>query len=141
MLSTPHLLVGATVGSLSANPLLAFLAGIASHFIMDLIPHWEWKPSNPMYVFLAFFDFFFGAALLFVLTINSSDPFLVWAGAMGGVFPDILQAPYYLLHRKVKVLEPLRSFHGSIQRYKVPIYAGVLTQIVTLIITSWFLTR
>lgn len=141
MLSTPHLLVGATVGSLTPNPFAAFIAGFLSHFIMDMIPHYDWKPIGWKLKMLTFIDFFFGAALLFYLTKNSVHPFVIWAGAMGGVFPDILAAPYYLLNMRVNFLEPLRRIHGKAQKIKVSTFAGVLTQVITLIITTWFLSR
>ena len=143
MLSTPHLLVGATVGSFTRNPLAAFAAGFVSHFIMDRVPHWDWKPTGWKMIALTFAEFFFGAGLLFFLTKNSSNPFLIWAGAVGGVCPDALAAPYYLLHQEIKVLEPLRRFHNLTQtgNNKFPKIAGILTQILVLIITTLFLSR
>lgn len=45
MLTTPHALAGAAIGSLLPNGLLGavagFGAGFASHFVLDSIPHWE----------------------------------------------------------------------------------------------------
>lgn len=39
MLFAAHLIVGGTVGQLIGNPIVAFIVGIISHFILDHIPH------------------------------------------------------------------------------------------------------
>lgn len=143
MLSTPHLLVGATLGSISPNPIVALLFGFLSHFLMDRVPHWDWRPINFKLWLYAFLEFLFGAGLLFYLTKNSTDPFLIWAGAIGGVLPDVLSVPYNLLNLKVRVLEPLDRFHNLVQRgnQQYPMFARISLQIVTVILTSYFLLR
>lgn len=143
MLSTPHLLVGAAVGSVSPHPLIAFGAGFLSHFIMDKVPHWDWLPNTRKLLILAIGEFLVGAGLLFILTKNSQDPYLLWAGALGGVMPDVLVAPNYLLGRTIKFLEPLRSFHHQFQNGndKFSISTRVFLQLLTIILTSWLLLR
>ena len=44
MLLTNHVLSGALIGALSRRPLPAFAAGVASHFVLDAMPHWgQWR--------------------------------------------------------------------------------------------------
>lgn len=141
MLSTPHLLVGAAVGSVSPHPIIAFGVGFLSHFIMDKVPHWDWLPNTRWLLILAILEFFAGAGLLFYLTKNSQDPYLLWAGALGGVMPDMLVAPNYLLGRTIKFLEPLRVLHHQFQKGndRFPVSTRVFLQLLTIILTSWLL--
>lgn len=39
----PHTIVGAVVGSISPNVIVAIFGGAASHIVLDFIPHWEPK--------------------------------------------------------------------------------------------------
>jgi hypothetical protein len=46
MLLTNHVLSGALIGALTRRPLPAFAAGVASHFVLDAVPHWgnlDWR--------------------------------------------------------------------------------------------------
>jgi hypothetical protein len=46
MLLTNHVLSGALIGALARRPLPAFAAGVASHFVLDAVPHWgnlDWR--------------------------------------------------------------------------------------------------
>src|SRR5215213_10776154 len=40
VLVTNHVLAGALIGSAARGPVSAFVAGVASHFVMDVTPHW-----------------------------------------------------------------------------------------------------
>ena len=43
MLLTNHVLSGALIGARARGPEQAFAAGVASHFVLDAIPHWgDW---------------------------------------------------------------------------------------------------
>ncbi|HEX9527847.1 MAG TPA: hypothetical protein VF951_10140, partial [Streptosporangiaceae bacterium] len=43
MLLTNHVLSGALIGALARRPGPAFAAGVASHFVLDAVPHWgDW---------------------------------------------------------------------------------------------------
>ena len=43
MLLTNHVVSGALIGALARRPLPAFAAGVASHFVLDAVPHWgDW---------------------------------------------------------------------------------------------------
>ena len=41
MLFTSHAIVGAAVGVAAGNPYYGFLGGIASHHVLDAIPHFD----------------------------------------------------------------------------------------------------
>ena len=47
MLLTNHVLSGAVIGALARRPVPAFAAGVASHFVLDAIPHWgDWESKR-----------------------------------------------------------------------------------------------
>ncbi|MFA5022689.1 MAG: hypothetical protein WC385_01880 [Candidatus Paceibacterota bacterium] len=129
MVLTPHAVVGAAIASaFNLTPGAAFVAGFASHFLLDSIPHWDYdlKASsldneNPLNDDIPisrkaigdwikiFFDLFLGffLAITFftghgqITTLTS----LLW-GAFGGILPDGFQ----FLAMKFK-LRPLVFFH------------------------------
>lgn len=41
MLELPHTVLGATIGTKIANPLVSIPLALASHFLLDFIPHWN----------------------------------------------------------------------------------------------------
>ena len=41
MTGTTHFLAGAAVGKITKNPILAVIFGFLIHFLMDMIPHWD----------------------------------------------------------------------------------------------------
>jgi len=153
MILTTHAITGATLASLMPNhPVLGFVAGFTSHFLLDAIPHWDYPISsmktdqdNPLnnsmvvnkyfYIDLIKFgiDGLLGLFLSFVLfgVIHQSSPFIIFIGAIGGMAPDVLQFFYWKW--KCKLLESLQKFHLSIhskiELNNQPIF-GILLQIV-----------
>ena len=111
-----------------AHPVLLFTAGLASHYLSDAIPHWDysmhsigeknngngrrWNFSRSSWFDIAktALDYALGMALvLLVLEPHSSKEF-VWIliATTGGVLPDFLQALYLM---KFKFLKPHQRFH------------------------------
>ncbi len=41
MIMTPHIAVGAAIGAMIANPVVAIPAALLSHYVLDSIPHWQ----------------------------------------------------------------------------------------------------
>lgn len=46
MIFTPHLVIGAVIGSKTHNLGLIIILGILSHFILDKLPHWDYSNSG-----------------------------------------------------------------------------------------------
>ena len=104
MTLTPHAIVGAAIAStIPDQPLLGFSLAFLSHFVLDAIPHWDYKLSsmtedkankinNNMKIGRDFYfdllkigpDFSLGLILAYLLFANL-------VGALGAVFPDLLQ--------------------------------------------------
>ncbi len=80
----PHALTGAVLGRLIFRKrYLAFLAGIGSHFLLDLIPHWDYLTikAGAINTVLALI----GVA---ILSLRFKDPYLFW-GSAGAMIPDL----------------------------------------------------
>lgn len=147
-----HAVVGASLASLvPEHPLLAFLVGFISHFILDSIPHWDYKllsiskdENNKLNTDMVMgrnflidlsrigFDVVAGLVAIFFLVGDLfHSPFVLILGAIGAMLPDALQFVYFKYKK-----EPLRS----LQRFHMFIHAetrilnpvkGVFFQVVT----------
>lgn len=150
MILASHSIIGvATARLVPTNPLLGFFLAFLSHFLADMIPHWEYKLSksvDPKYsegmrLNRDFFidsmkvgsDILSGALLSYYIFIDAPIE-VVAMGVMGGVLPDIMQ----FLYGKIKI-EPLiffKKLHDAIHSEKMDdkMLFGVITQIVTVFI-------
>jgi hypothetical protein len=131
ILST-HAIVGAAVGSLMPeHPALAFACGLASHFAIDAIPHWDYplrsitlKPTDGPALQLNWYlgrdlvligiDACAGLAIGLWLYATPAAALAVLLAALGAMLPDPLQVVHRLYPR-----EPLRT----LQRFHVWIHS------------------
>lgn len=135
MVLSTHAFVGALAGRLlPESPLAAFFVGFASHFLLDAIPHWDYKLSSikgagmekDMHVRSRAFlrdslkmltDLVLGVLLVwFAIREVPGAPMSMIAGAIGGFTPDALQFLFWKVRR-----EPL----VSIQRFHAWIHTSV----------------
>jgi hypothetical protein len=108
MLETPHVAVGIALATKFPNPWVAIPLSLASHFILDKIPHWnphlytETKklghPSKASET-VAFVDigvaFILGSAFAFRALPNTQMAILILASSFASVFSDVIKYPYY----------------------------------------------
>ena len=135
MILATHAIAGAALAAtMSDQPVLSFTAGFISHFLLDAIPHWDYKlrskqedGSNPLNNDIAIGrDFWFdlikisGDALLglalswlffhsFFSGHGSLGLLTFTAGATGSLLPDALQFAYFKL--RSPWLTALQRFH------------------------------
>ncbi len=121
----PHALAGAAAATITSNYYLAFIFGLISHFILDMLPHLEPKSlmtkekdgtkkwSIWLYVFviveisLTVFVFYF--------LRHRPDFNLLLVGAFGGLMPDmIVNNPFLQFLRNKPVIKHLFWFHDKI---------------------------
>jgi hypothetical protein len=140
-----HAVVGAAVASLIPNhPLGAFLAGIASHFVIDAFPHWDYRLRSmfrgadkgaalPIDTGLAIdlgligLDACLGLALAMWFFSTPATATTILLGALGGMLPDPLQFACRLYPREP--LLSLQRFHVWIHsKTKLAWPLGVSTQ-------------
>ena len=90
MLLTNHVLSGALIGALTRRPLPAFAAGVASHFVLDAVPHWgnlDWRH----FLRVAVADGLVSLAVAGALAAASPSArrSAVLAGMAGAAIPDL----------------------------------------------------
>jgi hypothetical protein len=131
MILSTHAILGRAIGSLMpGHPVLAFATGIASHFAIDAIPHWDYplrsisvKPGGRSALVLnrsllrdlglITLDACVGLGIALWLYASPAAVTAVVLGALGAMLPDPLQVAHKLYPR-----EPLRS----LQRFHVRIH-------------------
>ncbi len=116
MLLTNHVLSGALIGALARRPLPAFALGVASHFVLDAVPHWgEWG-SQRRFLRVAVPDGLISlAAMGAIAAASPSDRRLaVLAGMSGAVLPD-LDKPSKLWFGRSPFPAAVDRFHARIQ--------------------------
>ena len=114
MTFTTHIFVGAAIGSLMPNPWLAFLAGLVTHHLLDLIPHidegtyidkkgFRQKKFGPVAI-VALETIIASAMLAYVIWQSQPDQWLkLTAGALGGTLADLAHnVPFWSGYLKKK---------------------------------------
>lgn len=91
MLLTNHVLSGALIGALARRPASAFAAGVASHFVLDAVPHWGDWGSIRRFLQVAVPDGLISLAAMgaFAALAPADRRAAVVAGMAGAALPDI----------------------------------------------------
>jgi hypothetical protein len=153
MYITVHAAAGAAIGTLTLNPLLAFLGGFISHLILDMIPHgdegiknWSWFRTKLQRTIAAALIDFTGVLILFIFLMNRIDINImasVIAGMAGGVAPDALWGFHELT--KTSLLNKYRELHTKghdlITKKKIILIHGFIVQTPFLLFFVWFTLR
>jgi len=89
MMQIAHAPTGAAVGKYIPNPILAFVAGILIHLLIDKIPHW-WPDSVKQRRIIVVIDYFLTAIFIaFLLTTDRVMGNMMW-GMAGSLVVDIV---------------------------------------------------
>lgn len=135
MLETPHVALGLAIAVAIPNPLISIPLAFASHFALDMVPHWNphintemkkyGKLTNPT-LFIIAVDL--AIALILTIFIGKTNPYIYLASFMS-ILPDIAEGPYFLFGWRNKYLDIILRFQRSIQA-NANIFWGLLTQII-----------
>jgi hypothetical protein len=117
VLLTNHVLSGALIGALARRPPAAFAAGVASHFVLDALPHWGDWGSERRFLQVAVPDGLAAAAAMGALAAlaPARRRRAVLAGMAGAALPD-LDKPSKLWLGRSPFPGPVDRFHSRIQR-------------------------
>jgi hypothetical protein len=116
VLVTNHVLSGALIGALTRRPAAAFTAGVASHFVLDALPHWGRWGSDRRFLRAAVPDGLIGLAAMgafAALAPGERRPAVV-AGMAGAAFPDA-DKPARLFFGRSPFPAAVDRFHARIQ--------------------------
>lgn len=123
-----HALTGAVIGTVISNPLIAGVAAFASHFVLDIIPHYDDEDFAPKQskAFLVELIADATACLILVGILLAFHPDWLQASicAFLGTSPDLMWTPRYLFVKKHGYDPPLKNpilrFHDRIQWLTAP---------------------
>ena len=155
MLITPHILLGTALGVAVGNPVAGFALGVASHYILDAVPHTDsgtWHFYEPfashsldardftMGILDAAAAFFGFLALSSVAPIVASGPI---AGAIGGALPDGVML-ISLFAPKFNNFPGMKHYNAFVKKfhYTAPpkLWAlGIVTQLAVSGVSIWYL--
>jgi len=109
-----HALTGAVIGKVTRRPGLAFVLGLASHLVMDAVPHWG-GVDHDTFVSAARID---GLTMLGVAALVAAKPdkekTAMLAGLAGAVLFDMDKPVRHFLNVELWPA-PLKHFLGRIQ--------------------------
>lgn len=98
MMPTPHILLGAALGTRLRRPWVALPVAYASHFLLDWIPHLDAAALGPraggpewLVLSLGAADFLLAWALVAFMVWRYRLPALAWYAAGAAILPDVLQ--------------------------------------------------
>src|ERR1035438_7040051 len=116
MLLINHVLSGALIGALVRRPLPAFAVGVASHFVLDALPHWGQWGSQRQFLRVAVPDGLVSLATMgaFAAMSQPGQRLAVVAGMAGAALPD-LDKPTNLWFGWSPFPGPVDRFHTRIQ--------------------------
>jgi hypothetical protein len=110
-------LSGALIGAATRRPALAFALGVASHFVLDAVPHWgDWGEDKTVFMRVAVRDGLTGLAVMGTLAaVTPREARLaVVAGMAGAALPD-LDKPSDVFFGVSPFPRAVDEFHAAIQ--------------------------
>lgn len=164
MTLTTHSIIAAAAAKPFANshPVFIFLAALASHYLADAIPHWDYRlhsliegeeglhKKDIIFTRATFWfdlmrsaaDAIFGLIIVALLVWPTSlhDWLFVILSSVGGILPDFLQGLYYGL--RLNILKPHQYLHDWIHaKIKLGPYPklGIPFQLIIVLIAIVFL--
>lgn len=144
MTATGHALVGTIIAARFENPVLAVVLSLFSHFLCDILPHWDsgtniTKKTKKRLLIEAVFDVLISILLSFIvfsIISNSQNYTLLYLSVFAAQFPDWFSAPYFVLHINFSPFKWMDDFQLKLHN-KLDKPWGIVTQ-VTAIIALYF---
>jgi hypothetical protein len=141
------MLVGAIVVKTFSNPVIGLPLALLSHFILDIIPHWDGGAPQPPYrekstILKTGLDLLLGALVIYFLTRHNQNQAYLFLGATVAIFPDLAQGLIVSLNYFLKknYLSGYLDFHARIQR-RLTFIPGLLVTGSVIIISLFLMSR
>lgn len=151
MLELPHTLIGAAIATKIPNPVFALPLALISHVLVDLIPHWNpslytetkkhgrpTRKSNRIILIDVLLSLAAGFLIAARVWPDLSHFLVIIFACFFAVLPDLVEAPYFYLNYRPKILKKLILWQHHHQGRAKPI-PGLLIQILTIILTLTFI--
>lgn len=151
MLELPHVVIGATIASKIPNPLISLPLAFLSHLLLDLVPHWNpelyrehrqygrpLRLSNLIVIADVILSLAAGFWIASRVLPNIAQALVILFACFAAVVIDVIEGFYFYLGAKNKFLKNLISFQRRHQG-RVPLTPGLLTQIITILLSLYIL--
>ncbi len=136
------MIVGAAIATKVVHPALAIPLAFGSHFILDILPHWNphlntetkkfGKPTKKSTI-LVIVDTLFSLGIGFFIASRSlpdiNKAFIILLCCLTAALPDIIEGPYFFLNMRNKYIERWIAFQKSLQN-NASAFWGLTTQII-----------
>lgn len=152
MLATSHALIAGVILKTFPDPKIALPMALVSHFILDLVPHWDatsginngseesrtlvGKKNLPKIIFSSTVDILLGFGLTYWL-FAALDPTMLFIAIVVSQLPDWLQTPYYFWGIKFAPSIWSKKIQ-KIVHFKARLPWGLLTQIAVIVPLLWW---
>lgn len=150
MLETPHVLVGAAIATKVVHPALAIPLALGSHFILEKVPHWNphlnsetkkygrvTKKTIIICVIDSLTALLAGSFIASRALPNTGYAATIFFSCFAAALPDVVEAPYYFLGIKNKIIKKWIEFQRPMQE-NASLIPGLLTQFVVIIAALWW---
>ncbi len=145
MLETPHVALGIAIAIAVPNPIISIPLAFASHFLLDMTPHWNphlntetkkfGRLSNQTLLIIGL-----DLACASILTLFMAKQVLpdlnlflnILLSSFASILPDVVEGPYFLFGWKNKYIDIWMKFQKRIQS-DANIFWGILTQLLLLV--------
>ena len=139
-----HALLGSLIGEYFSSMFIVIFLGVLSHFLLDLIPHWNGPYDkdnfkyfysvkfNKINVYLVITDLLATIFLLFILHEKFHSHLMIF-GAIAAILPDVANIGYFTKLKHKKNYKKLLYFHSNIQGEST-VLLGILTQLIIVIV-------
>ena len=151
MLETPHVFIGAAIAAKIPNPLIAIPLAFASHFILEMVPHWNphlnsetdkygapTRRSTVITTIDSTLALTSGSLIAYQALPNVNQVVLILACSFASVLPDVMEGPYFFLKMRANWVKKWIAFQKSIQSDTTPFW-GLLTQTLVILAAIFWL--
>lgn len=137
MLNTVHVTAAAAIVVAIPNPWFSLPLALASHLILDTIPHWNWSPGRTLAGKLASVnDGLLAIIVSLLLAWYLDKSWVVLAACFLSMLPDLIQAPYHFFKWQPHLLAAFINWERQRQRWPwMKPWMGIATQLAVLIIS------
>lgn len=139
MLVSPHAAAGIAIGILVSNPIIALPAAIASHFILDTVPHWQetlapYQPTRKTYLRIPIDIGLAVAMTILALFTQPSHAAIIVSCALAATMPDLDVLMIVFPALKKGVSKRYWDWHCVIQ-HETSSLAGLIPQLAVIAIS------
>ncbi|HTK03413.1 MAG TPA: hypothetical protein VL401_01430 [Alphaproteobacteria bacterium] len=148
MLETPHVAVGAAIAVAIPNPFIAIPLAFASHFVLDMVPHWNPHSYTEVQKFgkisvntkiIALVDVGLALTTGFFIASHASSQghfITILLASFASVLPDVSKAPFFLLGVRKGILKKWVDFERSLQ-VETGFWPGMIVQIIIILLALY----